>query len=429
MDKQFQKLKADLIIANAAEVVTCSGTDVSSVERISGGWVAIAGEHIAAVGTRDEVAAKIDLDHAHTIDASGKVVAPGFVDCHTHTVFGGSRVQEYAAKMTIDDPEELKRLGIQTGILASVEMTRKASEEQLFLDARERLVRMLHFGTTTVESKSGYGLTTADEIKMLSVNARLGKVLPVDIVSTFLGAHGWPHNVPKEVYMGVLIEEMIPWISGLGIAAYCDVWCDDGHFTAEESEKILKAAAEAGLKPKIHTDAYSYVGGSDLAAEMKMVSADHLNYTPPAVMRKLADAGVTGVLMPALDFAVKHPRPFDARTMIDSGMTVALATNLCPGCWTESMQFVMVLACRLYRMSPSEALRAATIGGAKALGLDHDRGSIEVGKLADLQIWNVPSFEHVIYQLGGNVVERVIKRGRQIVDRSTSEKWAHKVFG
>ncbi|WP_235615566.1 imidazolonepropionase [Brevibacillus reuszeri] len=427
MNKQVQKSRASLIIQNATEVVTCRGTDVSSVERIPGGWVAIAEEEIIAVGTRDQVAAEVDMEHADVIDASGKVVAPGFVDCHTHLVFGGSRVQEYAAKMTIDDPSELARMGIQTGIQVSVEMTRGASEEQLFQTARERLARMLQAGTTTVESKSGYGLTTTDEIKMLHVNAKLAKIMPVDIISTFLGAHGWPAQLPKEVYMGVLLDEMIPWVSGLGIATYCDVWCDDGHFTAQESEKILRAAADAGLSPKIHTDAYSYVGGSDLAAEMGMVSADHLNYTPPAVMQKLANAGVTGVLMPALDFAVRHPRPFDARAMIDSGMTVALATNLCPGCWTESMQFVMALACRLYRMSPAEALRAATIGGAMALGLGKDRGSIEAGKLADLQIWNVPSYEHVIYQLGGNVVERVIKRGKQVVDRSYLETGTEKL--
>lgn len=423
MDRQVQKQQASLVIKNAAQVITCSGSDVSSVKAISGGWVAIAGEQIIAVGTREEVTAKVDVEHATTIDATGKVVAPGFVDCHTHLVFGGSRVQEYAAKMTTDDPEVLKRLGIQTGILASVEMTRKASEEQLFRESRDRLIRMLHVGTTTVESKSGYGLSTTDEIKMLQVNAKLAKALPVDIVSTFLGAHGWPATLPKEVYMGMLLDEMIPWISGLGLATYCDVWCDDGHYSAAESEKILRVALDAGLQPKIHTDAYSYVGGSDLACDMKMVSADHLNYTPPAVMQKLGNAGVTGVLMPALDFAVGHPRPFDARAMIDSGMTVALATNLCPGCWTESLQFVMVLACRLYRMTPAEALRAATIGGAMALGLAADRGSIEAGKLADLQIWNVPSFEHVIYQLGSNVVERVIKRGKEVVDRSVLEKW------
>ncbi|WP_312110182.1 imidazolonepropionase [Brevibacillus reuszeri] len=422
MNSQVQKRRASLIIQNAAEVVTCRGSNVSSVETVPGGWVAIAGEEIIAVGSRDQVVAEVDMEHAEVIDASGKVVAPGFVDCHTHLVFGGSRVQEYAAKMTIDDPAELARLGIQTGIQVSVEMTRKSSEEQLFQAAKERLARMLHAGTTTVESKSGYGLTTIDEIKMLHVNAKLAKAMPVDIVSTFLGAHGWPAHLPKEVYMGVLLDEMIPWVSGLGIATYCDVWCDDGHFTAQESEKILRAAADAGLQPKIHTDAYSYVGGSDLAAEMGMVSADHLNYTPPTVMQKLANAGVTGVLMPALDFAVRHPRPFDARAMIDSGMTVALATNLCPGCWTESMQFVMALACRLYRMSPAETLRAATIGGAMALGLGNDRGSIEAGKLADLQIWNVPSYEHVIYRLGGNVVERVIKRGKLVVDRTNQEK-------
>jgi len=200
-------------------------------------------------------------------------------------------------------------------------------------------------------------------------------------------------------------------VSSLGLAKYCDVWCDDGHFTAEDSARILTAAARQGLAPRIHTDAYSYIGGSDLAAEMAMASADHLNFTPPAAMKKLAAAGVPGVLLPALDLAVRHPKPVDARAIIDSGMTVALATNLCPGCWTESMQFVMVLACRLYGMSPAEALRAATLGGAQALGLAYDRGSVEAGKLADLQIWDVPCFEHVIYRLGGNVVATVIKRG------------------
>ncbi|RNB83683.1 imidazolonepropionase [Brevibacillus nitrificans] len=416
------KPKADLVISGAAEVLTCTGDGMDSIGKLTNGWIAVAGERIVAVGSRQEVTAAVDCGQAQVIEASGKVVVPGFVDCHTHTVFGGSRVTEYAARMTVDNPEQLKKMGIETGIHVSVGMTQAESEEELFLSAKERLVRMMHAGTTTVEIKSGYGLTLKDEIKMLNVNARLGKELPLDICSTFLGAHGWPADLPKDVYISILVEEMIPWVSGLGIATACDVWCDDGHYTAAESARILEAGQKAGLQPKIHTDCYSYVGGSDLAAEMRMLSADHLNYTPKAVMRKLADADVPGVIMPGIDFAVQHARPFDARAMLDAGMTLALATNLCPGCWTESMQFVMMLACRLYRMSPAEALRAATIGGAKALGLAHDRGSIEAGKLADLQIWNVPSYEHAIYRYGVNVIDQVVKRGKVVVDRSLVER-------
>jgi imidazolonepropionase len=180
----------------------------------------------------------------------------------------------------------------------------------------------------------------------------------------------------------------------------------------EESRKILEAGQAAGLIPKIHTDAYSGIGGSDLAAELKTLSADHLNYTTRAQMKKLAQAGVIGVIMPGLDFAVRHPRPFHARAMLEEGMTLALATDLCPACWVESMQFVMMLACRLYRLSPEEALIASTLNGAKALRLEHDRGSLEPGKLADIQIWDVSTFEDVIYRLGNNAVEAVIKRGK-----------------
>ena len=195
------------------------------------------------------------------------------------------------------------------------------------------------------------------------------------------------------------------------MAEACDVYCDDGYYSVEESRKILEAGRAAGLVPKIHTDAYSQIGGSDLAADMRMLSADHLNYTTRAQMKKLAQAGVIGVIMPGLDFAVQHPRPFDARAMLEEGMTLALATDICPACWVESMQFVMMLACRLYHLSPEEALIASTLNGAKALRLDHDRGSLEPGKLADIQIWDIPTFEDVIYRLGNNAVETVIKRG------------------
>ncbi|MED4780582.1 imidazolonepropionase [Brevibacillus choshinensis] len=418
MLEQQQKQKADLIIANASQVVTCQGDQANSVGLITDGWVAIAGEKIIAVGDRESVLAQIDSSKALVIDATQKVVAPGFVDSHTHAVFGGSRVREYAAKMTVSDPEKLKQMGIQTGVQVSVDMTRQASLEELFESAQGRLNRMLQAGTTTVEIKTGYGFNTIDELRMLDVNALLHQELEMDVISTFLGAHGWPKDMSKDTYMDIVIEEMIPLVSERKLATFCDVWCEDSHFDAKESARILEAGLKAGLLPKIHTDAYSYIYGSDLAADMKVISADHLNYTPPAMMRKLAEAGVPGVIMPALDFAVQHKKPFDARAMIDSGMTVALATDLCPACWTESMQFVMMLACRQYAMSPAESIRAATIGSAKALGLAHDRGSIEIGKLADLQIWDTPTYENVIYWLGSNVVEQVIKRGKVVVNQT-----------
>ena len=402
--------KADLLITGTAEVLTCAAAPGNPIGRIAGGSVAVAGECILAVGPAAEVAAQVDATSARVLEAAGKVVAPGFVDSHTHLVFGGSRVKEYAARMT-RTAAEVRDLGIPTGIIATVDMTRAQPAEALAASAAQRLGGMLRCGTTTVESKSGYGLSVADEMKMLDVNRRLQASQPVDVVSTFLGAHEFPRDVPRERYLALVIEEMIPQVAEAELAEFCDVYCDDGYYTVEESRRILEAGRAAGLKPKIHTDAYSAIGGADMAAEIGVVSADHLNYTERPTMRRLAEAGVIGVVMPALDFAVGHTRPFDARAMLDEGLPLALATDLCPACWVESMQFVIALACRLYRFSPEEALWAATAGGARALGLD-DRGTLAPGKLADIQIWNVPAFEDVIYRLGGNVVETVIKRGQ-----------------
>lgn len=412
------KEKADLVIINANEVLTCTGDQADSIGIITNGWIAIRGEKIIAVGSKEEVNQHIDIEKAEIIDATGKVVAPGFVDSHTHTVFGGSRVKEYAAKMTTSDSAELKRRGIETGVMVSVNKTRNATREELYETTQQKVRRMLEAGTTTVEVKSGYGLSTKDELRILEVAAEVNANSDIDIVITFLGAHGWPTDMTKAQYIDTIIEEMIPEVQRRNLATFHDVWIEDSHFDVEDTIRLLEAGEKAGLKSKVHTDAYSYIGGSDLAAEMKVISADHLNYTPPHVMKKMAEAGVIGVLMPTLDFAVAHKRPFDARTMIDSGLTVALATNLNPGNWTESMQFVMVLACRLYGMSPEEAIRAATINGAKSLLLDSDRGSIEKGKLADIQIWDIPTYEHVIYRLGSNVVERVIKKGKTVVSRN-----------
>ena len=402
-----------MLLKNAAQLLTMSGAAPDGISIISNGWLYAEDGLIAAVGTRAEVmcVAGSEAEMDTVVDASGKVVLPGFVDCHTHVMFGGSRVREYTVKMTDDDPATLERLGIKTGIYASVDMTLGAGPSALTEQTEKRMRSMLLHGTTTLESKSGYALETNAELMMLELNRYLSRRLPMDIRSTFLGAHGWPQNMEKTHYIDVLTKEMIPLVAERGLAEYCDIWCDDGHYTAAESEQVLRCGETHGLIPRIHTDAYSYIGGSDLAADMHMASADHLNYTPESVLPKLAAAGVVGVLLPGIEFAVKHPKPFRVRPMLDAGMTVALATNCCPGCWAESMQFILILACRQYAMSPAEAIYAATRGGAGALRLD-DRGVLAPGARADLQVWDTDTFEDVIYRYGHNHVELVITGGR-----------------
>lgn len=414
----MDKIKVDLLLAHCSKLLTCCENAEDMVGKINDGWVAVKDGRIVAVGSRENVLEKITCDDNDVIDCKGKVVLPGFVDAHTHLVFGGSRAKEYAAGITKGGKEQFIREGNKTGINATIDMTRDVDGKVLYDAAEARLHQMMNTGTTTVESKSGYGLTVDSEIKLLEINRKLNRNLPLDIVSTFLGAHGWPDNMEKKDYIEVLLNDMIPAISKRRLAEFCDIWCDYGHYTAAESRLILKCAEKHGMRPKIHTDAYSYVGGSDLGIEMNMVSVDHLNYTPKHVMKKLAESKIPGVLLPATDFAVKHPVPFDAEAMVEAGMTLALGTNCCPGAWNTSMQFVIMLACREHGINVETAIKAATLGGAKALDLHSDRGSIEAGKLADIQIWNTGDYEDVIYKLGINQVEKVIKRGKIIVDNS-----------
>ncbi len=408
------QVQAGTLITNAGQLVTCVPAPGNPLGIIEGGCVAIQGNRIVAVGSKDTVAKQCDTTLAKVIDATGKTVVPGFVDCHTHLVFGGSRRAEYAVRLTTNDPEAIQKACPLTGLEASMAMTREASEDALYAQSAARLSAMIQNGTTTIEIKSGYGLNVEDEMKQLRVIQRLAKNFPVDIMPTFLGAHAWPANMPKAQYIELLLKESIPAVAASGLAVFCDIWCDDGFYDAKECETILKAGLDAGLKPKIHTDGYSYIGGSDLAADMGMVSADHLNYTPPAAIEKMVKAGVTGVVLPTTDFAVNHPKPFNPRPMLDAGLTLALGTNCNPGVWVESMAFVMMLATRRHAMTPAEALLAATIGGAKALGLSHDRGTLEPGKLADVQIWHVPQFEDAVYRLGVSPVETVIKNGEVV---------------
>ncbi|HEV2108776.1 MAG TPA: imidazolonepropionase [Thermomicrobiales bacterium] len=409
---------ADLVIENASELLTCAMGADDLVGRIPGGTVAIAGERILAAGTGSYVAEAVDRSQSRVINAAGRVVLPGFVDCHTHLVFGGSRVDEYAVRLTGGDLTGLAERGLPVGIVGTVDQTRDLGVDGLVESSLPRLDEMLHMGTTTAESKSGYGLTTASELRMLEVNHRLDGLQPVDVVSTFLGAHAFPPGVEADRYVDVVVDEMIPRVAEAKLAAFCDVYCEDGFFTVEQSRRVLEAGIAHGLRPKIHLDQYAHTGAARIAADVRCASADHLNFTGAAERRLLADAGVVGVAMPGLDFAVAHPRPVDIRALIDDGMTVALATDLCPGCWLTSMQFVINLACRSHHLSVAEAVRASTLGPAAALGLVGEIGSLEPGKLADIVILDIDRYEDLAYRLGRNAVETVIKRGKVVVERA-----------
>lgn len=414
--------KADLYIRNASHLVTCISTGNDLLGRVTNGSMAVLGDKIIGIGREDELEESIDVGEAEIIDGAGMVVAPGFVDCHSHVVFGKSRTREFALKMT-RTAADIEESGLKTGIPASILMTRHTGEDELFATARDRVEGMMRYGTTTIESKSGYGMTLPDELKMLRVTQRLNLSLPVDVVSTFLGGHDFPPEInrdnkkQREAYLKELMEVMIPAVAGEHLAEYCDIYCDTGYYTVKESEEVLRAGLNWGLKPRIHTDAYANIGGSTLAAEIPTVTADHLNYSTPAEMKLMAENNVIGVVLPALDFAVAHPHPFNARAMLNSGMTLALGTNLNPGNWTESMQLVMQFACRNHGMSPEEAMLAATAGAARALEREDRIGVLAAGFQADIQVWDLPTFEDVIYRIGNNAVALVIKKGKIVVRR------------
>ena len=410
-------MRKNYLIKNAKQILTMQGRQTGDIGILDNASLYMEDGFIVCIGTNQQVQAYLgcqSLDEYITFDATGKTVLPGFVDSHTHVVFGGSRVLEYVASIT-GNRDKINQLGLKTGIYATIDMTNAMTVDELMQQSAVRVRRMIETGSTTIESKSGYTLNTEGELQMLRTNKKLERLLPVDMPSTFLGAHGWPRDKNKRDYMNQLIEEMMPQVQEQGLAEFCDVWCDDGYYTAEESEEILIAGLDYGMRPRIHTDAYSYIGGSDLAAQMGMSSADHLNYTPVSTLKKLSQNNVIGVILPAIEFAVAHPVPAKVRPMLEEGMTIALATNCCPGAWVDSMQFVLILACRQYGMTPEEALYGATAAGAKAL-LMEDRGILAPGKKADIQIWDVDTYEDVFYKYTLNPVSHIFKNGELVVE-------------
>jgi len=398
----------DLLITHASELLTLKGSrkprirgQMRNLGIMKNGSIAIQDGRIVDVGQNLRYKAET------VIDASGKLVMPGFVDPHTHVVFAGSREFELGFKLAgVPYMEILQRGG---GIFYTVEKTRKASPAHLLLQSKKRLDMMLRHGTTSCEAKTGYGLDVINEMKLLKVQQKLAETHPMDLVSTFLGAHAIPKQMKANEYVRMILEEMLPKTKGL--ARFCDVFCEKGVFTVPQTRKILQEAKQYGLVPKIHADEIVDTGGALLAAEVGAISADHLLRSSEAGLRAMAQKHIVGVLLPGTPFCLMMERSAPARKIIDYGVPVALATDLNPNCWTENMQMIIQLSCLKMQMTPAEAITAATFNAACAIGIQHNVGSLETGKQADVLILDCPNHQFLPYHFGVNLVETVIKKG------------------
>jgi imidazolonepropionase len=379
---------------------------------IPNGAVAVRDGRILAVGPSDQL--RNEVRAAQGLSASGHLVLPGFVDPHTHLVWAGERSAEF--EMRVGGATYMEIMAAGGGIMNTVRQTRAASLDDLVRETRPRLARMLAHGTTTVEIKSGYGLNTADELKQLEAIRRLQADSPARLVSTFLGAHAVPaeYRGREDAYVDLVVDEMLPAVAALDEApTFCDVFCEEGAFSVDQSRRILEAAREYGLKHKIHVDEFRPLGGTRLAVELGATSADHLVCTPADQIELLAASATIAVALPGTPFGLGHHDYTPGRVLIDAGGALALATDCNPGTsWCENVQLMIALACRYMGLRPAEAISAATINAAHALGLGSEVGSIEAGKRADLIVANIPSYQHLAYRFGTNMVYAVVAGGR-----------------
>ena len=389
------------------------GADQGKILRIRDAALLMSGGVIHAVagdGRLPEGADRAD----RVIDAAGALVTPGLIDCHTHMVFGGYRQGEIPLKLKGAGYLDILRAG--GGILDTLKKTRDASEEALYKKSMGFLDEMLALGVTTVESKSGYGLDRDNELKQLRVNQRLDEAHPVDVVSTFLGAHAVPGEYAgrADAYISLLCEEVLPAVAEEGLAEFCDVFCEDGVFDVSQSRRMLEAAKKLGLGLRIHADEIEEIGGAALAGELGCVSAEHLIATGETGMAAMARGGVIADLLPCTSFYLNKTYA-PARRMIELGIPVAVASDFNPGsCPSLNLQLAMTVACLKYRMTPEEILTAVTLNAACSVGRGEQIGTVEAGKAADLVIWNAPDLEMLVYRFGSNLVRTVIKNGEVV---------------
>jgi imidazolonepropionase len=406
-----------LALLHASQVITLSGPkrprvgkELAELGIIRDGGILIRDGNINIIGPSDEIEKK--SRDAEVVDLGGRVALPGFVDAHTHLVFGGNRLDDFERRARGETYEQIAKAG--GGIWSTVEKTRAASENELFLQAKKRVDWFLKCGTTTIEAKSGYGLTLEDELKILRVIRRLSAETPLEIVPTFLGAHAVPRDTSPEKYVDFVINEMLPRVAKEKLAEFCDVFCERGYFDIQQSRKILSAAKKLGLKLRGHVDQLSNSGGAKLMAELGAATADHLEKTDSEGIAALKRANVQPVVLPGSVYALgstSYPR---GREMIDAGLAIVLATDFNPGSSpTPSMPMVLSLACTQMKMSPAEALTAATINAAYSLNCGDRVGSLEPGKFAHIAVFDCEDYRELAYWFGIPQTHSVYVRGER----------------
>lgn len=408
----------ELVQVEDKPVLLRKGKEMSGLKTIKNAWLFIEKDKIAAFGTMDNQTAlnkAITTKEFNTIDATGKMVFPSFCDSHTHLVYAGSREIEYIDKIKGLSYEEIAKRG--GGILNSSARLHAASEDELINSAMERLSEIISYGTGAVEIKSGYGLSTEDELKMLRVIRKLKEISPLTIKSTFLGAHAVPleYKGKQSEYVDLIINEMIPMVAAEDLADYIDVFCDKGFFTVEETDKMLMAGMKYGLRPKIHANELDYSGGIQVGVKYNALSVDHLEYTGEEEIECLLQSETMPTLLPGAAFFLGMPYG-PVRKMIEAGLPVAMASDFNPGSSPSgNMQLILSMGCVKYRMTPEEAINAVTINSAYAMGVSEELGSIAVGKIANVFITKpISNYEFMPYAYGSNKVETVILNGKLI---------------
>lgn len=417
----------DLIIFGASQLVTCASkgrpkrlSEMQDVGLIENGAVAVSDGKIVAVGKSDAILCEFESEMM--IDANGKVVSPGFVECHTHIVFAGNRLNEFELKIKGADYLEILQKG--GGIISTVRQTREASLQDLIEQSRKRLKKMLALGITTAEVKTGYGLDTETELKMLEAIFELDNTHEIDLIPTFLPAHAVPPEFKEKSddYVDLVCNEMLPKAKEiinyqLSIINYfVDVFCERNAFNLEQSRKVLETAKSLGFKLKAHVDEFTNLGGARMAIELGATSIDHLDAISDEEIELLAESETIGVVTPTVNFNFGSHEFANARKLIDSGCAVALSTDYNPGSAPcPSLPNAMAIACRYQKLPPSEVFNAATINAACAIGLGDKVGSLEIGKQADILIFDTKDFREIAYEFGGNSVEKVIKKGKTVI--------------